>query len=213
MSAELGVNRLTVRRAFNLLAERGLVNRRHGGGTYVTTPRVERQAGELVPFTVAIREMGMEPGARLIRFEMETADLSIANTLNIPESAPIYHIFRVRLINGEPAMLEQFFVSAVLFPDFDAHNHEIRSGYEIMETEYGISAVQAEQSLEPVAATAYEADLLGIEAGAPLMLERRLSFDAQGQAVEYGKDLYRGDMFKFVTSQAKLALSYSRPKP
>ena len=212
MSADLGVNRLTVRRAFNLLVERGLVNRRHGGGTYVTTPRVERRAGELVPFTLAIREMGMEPGARLIRFEQETADLSIANVLNIPEATPIYHIFRVRTINGDPAMLEQFFVSAALFPYFEAHDHETRSGYEIMETEYGISAVQAEQSLEPVVATTYEAELLGIAPGAPLMLERRLSLDAKGQPVEYGKDLYRGDTFKFVTSRAKLALSYSQPK-
>jgi len=80
-----------------------------------------------------------------------------------------------------------------------------------METEYGVSVIRAEQSLEPVVATPYEADLLGISPGMPLMLERRLALDKENQPIEYGKDLFRGDMFKFITTDAQLALSYSKP--
>ncbi len=210
MSTQLGVNRLTVRRAFNVLEERGLVNRRHGGGTYVTTPRIERFAGKFVPFTLAIRDLGMRAGAQQIKFEQQAADESLAGLLQISVGAPIYNIFRVRLVNEEPAVLEQWFISAEKFPDLHTHDHITRSGYEIMETEYGISTVRATQSLEPVIATTYEAELLDIPQGAPLMLERRLSYDAQGNPVEYGKDLYRGDKFKFVTTDAELALDYSR---
>lgn len=212
MSSELGVNRLTVRRAFNVLQERGLVDRRHGGGTYVTTPRIERFAGKFVPFTLAIRDLGMQAGAQAIKFEQTHADQLLAELLRLPVAAPIYNIVRVRLANGEPAMLEQWFISAERFPNFDKHDHVTRSGYEIMETEYGITTVQATQSLEPVIATAYEAQLLNIKQGDPLMLERRLSFDTHGNPVEYGKDLYRGDKFKFVTTHAELALDYSRTR-
>ncbi|MCK4316315.1 MAG: GntR family transcriptional regulator, partial [Anaerolineae bacterium] len=77
---------------------------------------------------------------------------------------------------------------------------------EIIETEYGVSIVRARQSLEPVTATEYEAELLGIEPGAPLMLERRVSFDRDNQPVERGRDLYRGDRFRFVTEMAPLEL-------
>ncbi len=52
----------------------------------------------------------------------------------------------------------------------------------------------------------YEAGLLGIEPGAPLMLERRLAFDQFGRPMEYGKDLYRGDRFRFITEVAPLAV-------
>jgi DNA-binding GntR family transcriptional regulator len=38
------------------------------------------------------------------------------------------------------------------------------------------------------------------------MLERRLAFDQNDQAVEYGRDLYRGDRFRFVTEMAPLEL-------
>jgi DNA-binding GntR family transcriptional regulator len=36
------------------------------------------------------------------------------------------------------------------------------------------------------------------------MLEQRLSLDQEGQPVEYGRDLYRGDRFRFVTETALL---------
>jgi GntR family transcriptional regulator len=73
-----------------------------------------------------------------------------------------------------------------------------------METEYGVSVSRARQSLEPVVATAYEAKLLRVRPGAPLMLERRLTVDQEGQPVELAKDLYRGDRFRFVTEIAPL---------
>ena len=210
MSQELGVNRLTVRRAFNVLVERGLIDRRHGGGTFVSTPRIERFADRLVPFLLAMREKGLTPGAEVITYEQDSADDAMAGLLCLKSGAPIIHIYRVRTIDGEPAMLEQMYFSAELLPNFNQFDHNKRSGYEIMETEYGVSVVRADQSLEAVVATAYEAELLGISAGNPLMLERRLTYDVKGRPVEYGKDLYRGDLFNFVTTEASLALSYSK---
>jgi GntR family transcriptional regulator len=76
--------------------------------------------------------------------------------------------------------------------------------YKVMEEEYGVSVRQAHQSLEPVIAEKYEAKLLAVKRGAPLMLERRVSFDQNDQPVECGSDLYRGDRFRFVTEMAAL---------
>jgi DNA-binding GntR family transcriptional regulator len=38
------------------------------------------------------------------------------------------------------------------------------------------------------------------------MLQRRLSFDQDDLPIEYGKDLYRGDRFRFVTEIAPLEI-------
>ena len=89
-------------------------------------------------------------------------------------------------------------------PDFDSNDLSTRSAYDVMEKEYGVTVVRAHQSLEPVVATEYEAELLGVEPGAPLMLERRLGLDENDHPVEYGKDLYRGDRFRFTTQLAPL---------
>lgn len=198
------VSRMTLRAALGSLESQGLLTRQQGAGTFVAEPKFERQAGKLVPFTEAMRNRGYKTGARIIMCEQRPAATSTAQKLQLPPAAPVYVIHRLRLINDEPVLLEKFAMSVTLFPDLASHDLEGRSVYEIARTEYGIIASEAQQSLEPVVATEYEAELLGIEPGAPLMLERRLAFDQEKRPFEYGRDLYRGDRFRFITEIAPL---------
>jgi len=92
------------------------------------------------------------------------------------------------------------------FPNFEHHDLEMNSVYEILETEYGITPHHSEQSLEAVSATDFEAEWLGCQTGCSLMLERRLVFDEQNLPLEFGHDLYRGDRFRFVTEIAPLEM-------
>ncbi len=206
LSKMLGVNRMTVRRALQVLESQGLLIRRRGNGTYVAAPKIERQAAKLVPFTKGMQRHGYTPGAKVITFERRLVEASVARELGLSVSAPVYYIRRLRLVNQEPVMLERFTMPVHRFPDLERYDLASRSAYEIIETEYGVSIVRARQSLEPVTATEYEAELLGIEPGAPLMLERRVSFERDNQPVERGRDLYRGDRFRFVTEMAPLEL-------
>jgi GntR family transcriptional regulator len=206
LSDMLSVNRMTVRRALNMLEGQGLLLRRQGDGTYVAQPKIERQASQVFPFTKGMETRGYKPGTKLITFEKRPSSTSIANQLDLPVSAPVFRVFRLRLLNQEPVMLEEFTIPAHLFPDFERHNLSNRSLYEIFATEYNITISQARQSLEPVIASEYEAGLLEIEAGSPLMLERRLAFNQEQQPVEYSRDLYRGDRFRFITEVASLQL-------
>lgn len=68
-----------------------------------------------------------------------------------------------------------------------------------MAEEYGITLAGAVQTLEPVVALAYQAKLLQIPKGAPLMLVTRTSSDDRQRIVEFAKDLYRGDCFRFIS--------------
>ncbi len=206
LSETLGVNRMTLRQALHLLETQGLLIRRQGDGTYVADPKIERQAGRLFSFTRGMERRGYKPGARVIHFVERPVETYIAMHLQLPVSAPVYDIHRLRLINAEPVLLERYAIPVSRFPDLDRHDLTTRSMYEIMETEYGIAVSQARQSLEPVIAAEYEAELLTISPGAPLMLERRVSFDKNNRPVEYGNDLYRGDRFRFVTEIASMEL-------
>jgi GntR family transcriptional regulator len=206
LSETLGVNRMTLRRALRLLETQGLLARRWGDGTYVAEPKIERQAGRLVPFTRSMERRGLVPGARVITLEKQVAKADAARELGLPLSAPVYFVRRLRLLNQEPVMVERFTLSAQRFPGFEHHDLSARSAYAVIEEEYGVKVVRARLSLEPVVATEYEAELLGVEQGAPLMLERRLGLDEDDMPVEYGRDLYRGDRFRFVTELAPLDL-------
>ncbi|MBM3144141.1 MAG: GntR family transcriptional regulator [Chloroflexi bacterium] len=206
LSQKLGVNRLTVRRALQKLELQGLLTRRQGAGTFIAEPKIEQRAEVIISFTKGMQRRGFIPGAEIVRFEKQNAEKAVAEVLRLSASESVYCIFRLRLINQEPVLLERLAIPAERFPHFERYDLTRRSLYEVMETEYGITVTRARQSLEPVIALAYEAELLHVLPGAALMLQRRLSFDQNGQPIEYGKDLYRGDRFRFVTEIAPLEI-------
>ena len=135
----------------------------------------------------------------MISFEEVSAEIHLAKDLALPVSSRVYSILRLRSINREPVMLESYKIPVHRFPGLDRFDLESRSIYEIMEIEYGVPINRARQSFEPITATQFEANILNIKYGEALMLERRLSYNDMNQPVEYGKDRYRGDRFRFVT--------------
>jgi len=199
LSEKLGVNRMTLRRALRVLETQGLIVRKHGVGTYIAAPKIDRPMEVVFRFTSGMQQRGYTPGARIISLEQAVVDTALARELAVGVSSLAYRILRLRSINQEPVLLENYTIPAGRFPGLDHHDLEKRSIYEVMENEYGVAIVSARQSFEPVIASAFEAELLEVELGAPLMLEKRISYDQRGQPVEYGKDRYRGDRFRFVT--------------
>ncbi|MFZ5809239.1 MAG: GntR family transcriptional regulator [Chloroflexota bacterium] len=202
----LRVSRMTLRQALRELEGRGMIYRRQGDGTYVAEPKIERTASKLVAFTDAMRQKGYVPAAKIIVFETRFADESLARQLEIPFASPIYVYHRLRMVNMEPLMLEICYLPLSRFPGLEQFDMENRSVYEILRTEFGVSIDHSIQSLEAVLAGDYEAALLGIAVGSPLMLQRRLAYDRDNVPIETGEDYYRGDRFRFVTDSAPFAL-------
>jgi len=206
LSQMLGVNRMTLRRALEMLEAQGLLERRQGAGTYIADRKIERQAGQLVSFTKRMREQGFTPGARVVSLEERPCGAALAAALRLPTSAPIYDIRRLRFLNGQPVLLEHYTLPSMRFSRLAQYDLEQHSLYEVLHEHYGVDVHRARLSLEAVLATAYESEQLLVPLSAPLMLERRLSYDALGAPVEHGEDHYRGDRFQFVTETAALAL-------
>jgi GntR family transcriptional regulator len=202
MSGMLGVNRLTLRHALRELEGRGLLRRTPGLGTFVAEPKVERPAGRLISFTRDVQQQGFAPGARLLALERRPADAEQAADLGLPVSALIWVVERLRTLNTEPVLIERYALPHQRFLGLDRFDLAARSVFEVLETEFGATIARARQSLEPVVAGPRESEMLRVARGTPLMLEQRLSFDAQDRPVELGRDLYRGDRFRFVTEKA-----------
>lgn len=206
LSQMIGVNRMTLRRALEMLAAQGLLTRRQGDGTYVSDRKIERQAGQLVSFTKRMREKGFTPGAQVVSFEERPVGAALAAALHLPTSAPVYDIRRLRFLNEQPVLLEHYTLSSTRFAQLERYDLTQHSLYEVLHEHYDVDVHRARLSLEAVLATAFEAEQLLVPLSAPLLLERRLSYDVQGAPVEHGEDHYRGDRFQFVTETAALNL-------
>ena len=204
LSQNFEVNRRTLRNALDVLERRGLVERRQGAGTFVTSPRFERNAAEFFPFTEGVRHRGFEPGSKIISLQRLPASPSVAEQLGLSEKDDVWRFHRLRSVNGEPFLVETFSLPAAIAPEIDQFDLSERSVYDVLEHKYGVVIDVARLSLEAVAISEFEAELLLVPIGSPAMLERHLAFDTAGRPVDYGYDVYRGDRVRFITDAATL---------
>src|SRR3970040_3075520 len=68
LSEDLGVSRMTVRRALTELVNEGLLERKHGSGTYVAKPKVTYESGELGNYRQAMQHRNIATASQLLEF-------------------------------------------------------------------------------------------------------------------------------------------------
>ena len=135
---------------------------------------------------------GHQAGARVLASEEGSAGQRTAAALGLPPGAPVFEVVRLRLSDGQPLALERSLFPAARIPGLLSRPLE-GSLYEVLERDYGAAPRRAVERLEPLSADQPAADLLGVRVGAPLLLVERTAFDANGTALEYARDLFRGD--------------------
>lgn len=203
LTERFGVSRMTARQALGELETQGYLYRVQGKGTFVATPKLEQPLVALTSFTEDMRRRGLEPGAQVLAAEEVPAGRRVAGGLDIPETAAVFRLERLRLAGGEPMALEAAHVPSSRCPGILDTQFGERSFYQILAETYGLRLVRATQSLESVAATAYEAEMLKVREGAPLLLLERVSRDEADRPVEYVRSLYRGDRYRFIVELSR----------
>ena len=194
---QMQVSRMTLRQGLTRLVDRGLLERQRGRGTFVREPKVVHSLSNLTGLHGELLNQGITPTARLLTRAEIPAPQAVADLLEIAEGDPVYWITRLRLGAGVPIAHETSYFPASLVPGLVEEDLESGSIYELM-GKHAARPVGARQSLEPVVARSEEAALLDIAPGSPVMLIERIARDAQDRAVEYAKDIYRGDRSRFL---------------
>ncbi len=193
------VSRMTIRQALSELVNEGILVRRKGIGTFVAPQKIEQALSSLTSFTEDMAQRGMKASSRIISFKEIIPDPTIRKTLGLHTEEKAFECVRLRLADEEPMALETTTLTAALCPGLERETLENQSLYKVLAEQWGIELDYATQSLEPILAPPYEAKLLHIAPGAPLLLIHRVTYDANDRAFEHVKSLYRGDRYKFVT--------------
>jgi GntR family transcriptional regulator len=194
LSQQLGVSRMTLRQALESLERRGLLRRTVGrrGGTFVAEPKIERDLTALAGLTQQLVRQGHQAGARVVSAQEGPSGQRTASALGLAVGDPVFEVVRLRLSDGQPLALERSLFPAARFPGLLDRSLE-GSLYELLERDFGAAPRHAVERLEPVLAEQPAADHLGVRPGAPLLLVERTAYDADGVALEFARDLFRGD--------------------
>ncbi|MEU9873853.1 GntR family transcriptional regulator [Actinomadura sp. NPDC048021] len=194
LAEDLGVSRPTLRQAIDGLVAEGLLDRRHGSGTYVAEPRIAVSL-TMTSFTEDMIRRGMKPGGRVLSFRTETAGARIGRRLALSPVEEVFTIRRLRLADEAPMAIETLYLPRALMPDLRRSDLEGRSFYDLLRGN-GVVIASGTETIEPTVTTAEEASELGVPVHMPAFLFERITRDADGRPLEYVRSLYRGDRYR-----------------
>jgi DNA-binding GntR family transcriptional regulator len=196
LCANLGISRVTARRALRELVEEGLVEASAGRGWFVASGPVGEPPNRLVSFSAMGRSRGLEPSARVLAAGVRPATLDEADDLEIAPGAELFELERLRLLDGLPVAVDRSRVATGRCPGLLELDFATASLYESVEA-CGIVATNADISIEAAPAGARHARLLDVERGAPLLVATQVTYDQERRPFELGHIVYRGDRYRF----------------
>jgi GntR family transcriptional regulator len=199
-SEELGVSRMTVRKALTELVGEGLLERRHGSGTYVAKPRVTYESHELVNNLQAMQSRNIATASQMLEFSEVAASRRLAEQLQVEIGHPLYRLVILRLANRVPVLLERVFIPCSLSPNLEEWDLEKNAVIDLLVNVYALKTSRISQTFEAVAAEETIAQQLRIEEGYPLLMLTRILYDAeQGKPVLYSQDFFCSDFARIHT--------------
>lgn len=202
LSEELGVSRITIRRAWDRLEEDGLIVRRRGARTRVAShlPRYTRRsefAGEFRGLEDELRQRGLSPRARILEIIEGAPPEHVRQALELQGGTDIVRIRRVGFLEEVPIWTESRYfpldVGRALDIEMLSHASALTALAAI-----GNSVEQVEMRVEAVTATPRQASLLGVAAGDPLLLHESLAVAVGGRPVQVTRVYLRGDFYSLV---------------
>ncbi len=191
-----GITRATVRHALDVLEQDGWIYREKGRGSFAAVRRVEHELTRLVSTTEDMRRRGWSLTTRVVSLEQIPAAPYVAHALEVPVNTLVYEVCRLRIVDDEPLSLQTAHLPLELCPQLEG-NDLTSSLYRLLETRYGLRLWTGKEVLRARCAILHEAQLLQIRDNSPVMYMERVTYAANGLAVEYLEAVWRGDRYDF----------------
>ncbi len=199
-SGDLGVSRMTVRRAITELVNEGLLERKHGSGTYVAKPKITYESPELANYTMAMRRRNIAVSSQLLEFGQVIASRRLAESLQIEIGSPIYRVAMLRFANRVPVVLERVFIPCARCPGLEEWDLEKSSIHDLLTDAYHIQPGRISQTVEAVVAVDTVAQQLRVDEGFPLLMLSRVMYETAAEIpVFFSQDFLRGDYARIHT--------------
>lgn len=203
------VSRHTVREAVRHLNKTGLLKRERGRGTVINRAEFEQSLGTLYSLFESVESTGVAQTSQVLELEVVT-DAAAAAQLELPETAKLVLLSRLRLAGGEPLAVDRAWLP---------HEHAAP----LLDVDWTHTALYAElaaagapvpnqgwERLTPIVPTPADRAMLRLRKGdAAFFLERRGCRD--GRPIEWRTTIIRGDRYRFVTDWSTGARSSLRP--
>lgn len=199
LSNEYQLSRMTVRKCLNLLSERGMVIAYQGKGTFVSRPCLDRAVFVLEEFKKQLESHGLEPGHQLITARLLKPADDIARKLVVDNEERVLYYCRLLLANGAPYGLEHKYMRYVKGRPILENELQYKAFSEVIASNMDILPVRSHMTLEAATAREYEARLLEVQPGFPLLKVEQSLFSKDNLLIGIGIFWYHGERCRLVS--------------
>ncbi|MFD1705691.1 GntR family transcriptional regulator [Siminovitchia sediminis] len=194
------VSRSTVREAINLLVREGILEKRHGKGTFVSVKPIQDWLGHLSSTTEVIQKMGKKPGARLVTHYKTIPDPYVQELTGFKEA---YFIKRIRYADDIAIGVERHYYPLEIGEKLVKYDLDNATLYDLVQNELGIQFAEADQLISCGPLLEEDKQYLDIPSNVGVMTARRIIKDAEGKIIELESAFYRSDMYTFTINLSR----------
>lgn len=195
---ELGISRITVRKALAKLEETGCIGRSRGYGTFIKKSGAAKLAYSLADVKGFSREVmlqGRKPDTLWVSREKVPADALVASKLAIIEKTPVFKLKRIHYIDTQPMSIALSYVVMDAIADVQdigvsLYDYFHRNNIELGALQSRVSASMADDDTM---------QSLQLNAPMPILIIRQTLFDGQNRPIEYSESFCRSDMYEFIS--------------
>ncbi len=199
LGAEYDASRVTVRRALEPLRAAGLIARRQGLGWYATADQVRHPLDELETLEHQLATTGVTAARQVLDFSFVSAPPGPAAALGVDR---VLEVRRLNLADGEPFARVTVWCPEDLGSSLSRDDVEARPFPELLAETADLHLAGASQTIVAGAASADDAELLGVPAGSPVLVCERVTRSADGVNVLFSEHVYPGHRMAFTVDLA-----------
>lgn len=178
-----------VRQAMATLRTEGLISSGRGRRSVVLDNVPTQSFDDVISFTQWCRNSDIEPGQRTQWVARRPAEKALAASLEIADGAPVVSVFRLRLMDAVPTMVERLNYPLSVGQHILTFDTDSGSIYQEL-IDNGVDISRASRTIDAVAAEDEDAALLAVPVGTPLLRVRRRAFTSRGEPIESSDDRY-----------------------
>lgn len=192
----LGISRITVRKALELLAEQEIVVRGRGYGTYVNH-QLEYRLKQAMGFSQQVEKAGKTPGTLWVSKSRLACRPEIAAHLQLPAGSDVYLLKRVRYIDGEPVSIEESYVPLDLITDLEQIDISLYAYFRSQ----GVIPVRTRNWVSAQPPSPEFIASIKTPTTLPVLVVKALAFDASHRPVDYSINYCRSDIYVFFSEE------------
>ncbi|MFM9278136.1 GntR family transcriptional regulator [Paenibacillus jiagnxiensis] len=200
LANEFQVSRMTMKKALDTLVGEGLLIRKRGHGTFIVKSAynspVNVVVNEMLGLTNLLR--GKEIKNKIIAFDVQFPSEEVASQLFIDPKSPVYHMIRLRIVEGEPYVMEKTYMPVNLISGL---TEKVLHGsvYKHIKEELGLNIVGSHRTIRASKSTKMDQEHLICAADDPILEIEQVGFLDTGIPFEYSFSRHRYDKFVFTT--------------